>query len=519
MKNEIRRDGLKFYLIPVLVRILSDFSGLALPTVTALLIGDMTDSLLALDLPAITDRMRPFCLAMAMSVLLVPLLGLWENILLTKHGFSYDTFLMGRLMGKSLTDIQQMDSGAVTQRLLEDSVSFGFHLLWIYSRPVILLGYGGVLIYLVVFGGYYWGYCLILVLLSGSKLLRTSLRSRQMANLKRKASEYEEERRTLQQELGEAKDFIRSFHLENFILVRFKQRFSQFELTTGKEKSCFEAWEAVLDFWGGYGVELMSVLLGSVFVVREQMTFGAVMGGYLLLPAISQAWEFGAELISALREETETVSRLTIFYGEREPDGGRPASEIVGHGVSFRYPGNERDILDNVEFSVTSSENQLFSGENGSGKSTLLALISGLYQPASGTITDRKGQPLSLASRRQSVSLLEQEGTIFSGTVADNLFSGEICRASELLIQLGFEKSIDHDLEPEGKNLSPGERKKLLIARALLKDAPILALDEPLNHLDSIGEQALHDLLRDRKGILLVSHRPFFSVSNGKTGI
>lgn len=509
MKNEIRQDGLKFYFTPVLVRIFSDFSGLALPTVTAMLIGGMTDSLLALNMTAITAQLIPFCLAMVLSVLLVPLLGLWENILLTKRGFSYDTFLMGRFMRKPLADIQQIDSGTVTQRLMEDSISFSFHLLWIYSRPVILLGYVGVLTCLVVFGGYHWGYCLILVLLSGSKLLRSSLRSKQKAVLKRKVSEYSESRRTLQQELGDAKDFVRSFRLENFTLNRFKQKFYQYESTTGNEKSCFDAWEAVLDFLCSYGVELMAVLLGTAFVVRGQLTLGAVLGGYLLLPAISQAWEFGAELVSALREEPETVSRLTIFYGERESEVGEPVSEIIGHGVSFRYPGSDRDILCNVDFSVSSTESQTFSGENGSGKSTLLSLIAGLYPPAFGTITDKSGKPLSLASRKQSVSLLEQEGTIFSGTVAENLFSGDSCRAAKLLAQLSFEKSIDYTVEPEGKNLSPGERKKLLIARALLKEAPILALDEPLNHLDSIGEHALHDLLRDREGILMISHRPF----------
>lgn len=509
MKNEIRRDGLKCYFTPVLVRIFSDFSGLALPTVTAMLIGGMTDSLLALDMTAISAQLIPFCLAMVLSVLLVPLLGLWENILLTKRGFSYDTFLMGRFMEKPLADIQRIDSGTVTQRLMEDSISFSFQLLWIYSRPVILLGYVGVLACLVVFGGYHWGYCLILVLLSGSKLLRTSLRSRQKAVLKRKTSEYAESRRSLQQELGDAKDFVRSFSLENFTLNRFQERFSLYESTTGTEKSRFDAWEAVLDFLCSYGVELLAVLLGAAFAAVGRLTFGAVLGGYLLLPAISQAWEFGAELVSALREEPETLARLAVFYGEQEPNVGGPVSEIVGHRVSFRYPGSDKDILCNVDFSVSSIENQTFSGENGSGKSTLLSLIAGLYPPDTGAITDKIGNPLSLASQRRSVSLLEQEGAIFSGTAAENLFSEDLYRAEKLLTQLGFEKSMDHRVEPEGKNLSPGERKKLLIARALLKDAPILALDEPLNHLDSIGEQALCDLLRDRKGILLVSHRAF----------
>ena len=116
----------------------------------------------------------------------------------------------------------------------------------------------------------------------------------------------------------------------------------------------------------------------------------------------------------------------------------------------------------------------------------------------------------SVSQRRKSIALQEQDGAIFSGSVWENLFLPESRRdvAAYLLRRMGLEKSLDYEITAEGGNLSPGERKKLLLARALLRNAPFLVLDEPLNHLDAQGKEALLDELAKRsEGILMVSHQ------------
>lgn len=484
-----------------------------------MLIGDMADSLLTLDQAAISGQLPFFFLALLLNVLVVPFLKLWENLLLTRKGFAYDSFLMGRLIRKPLADIETIDSGAVTERLLEDSAGYGFLQLWLYSRPVILLGYSGVLLYLIVGRGYDGFFCLLLTALAGVKLLRASLRGKKKAELKRKTSEFVENRRTRQEELGTARDFLHGFGLNGFMLSRFRELFSGFEQGTGREKSQFEAWEAVLDFLCEYGVQLPAVLAGAFFVAVGRLSVGALPGGYLMLPMISNAWEYASEFVTALHEEPEVVKRLGIFYGVMEEDTIAQDRDfkdiysqeagIMGHDLSFCYPKGEQDVFAHLDVSVRTDENQQFSGPNGCGKSTLLSLIAGLYEPDSGRITDLAGKPLYACDRRQMVSLLEQDGAIFSGTVQSNLFSDDMAAAAELLDRLNFGKTFFCEVEAEGKNLSPGERKKLLLTRALLKEAPFLALDEPLNHLDADGAGVLEEILRNRRGILLISHRAF----------
>lgn len=137
-------------------------------------------------------------------------------------------------------------------------------------------------------------------------------------------------------------------------------------------------------------------------------------------------------------------------------------------------------------------------------------LITGLYAPQAGVITDEKGAPLSKEALRSLTALQEQDGSIFQGTVWDNLFVGENKRtqAQAYLDALGFEKPLEYPVAAGASNLSPGERQKILLARALLREATFLVVDEPLNNMDAGGAKNLLVQLRERqRGLILITHQ------------
>ena len=516
----IRRDVRRKYLLPIIVRVFSDFLAIALPSVAAMLIGTMSDSLLALDREAIMAQLPRFGTAMLLDVLLTPLLQMEENVLLTKIGFGYDVFLVNRFFEKRLIDIENSDSGAVMERLEIDSAAFAFDQIWLFTRPVILAGYVAVIVYMVLSEGYHLVYCGILAALSGLRLLLTILREKQKQTLKRKTLEYEEKRRAMQQELGSIRDFVAGFSLNDFEIARFSELFRSYRRTDGQEKIGFEAVDTLLDFLCGYGVQFISVLLGAILVARGSLSVGGILGGYLMLSSFAAAWNYAAEFFSALKEEPEKVKRMSIFYGASEArgsDSGDVSESILVRNVNFRYPANERDAVHDISLRFSACKNYTLTGPNGSGKSTLLYLLSGLYEPDNGQIADSGGNVLNQLCLRRSVTLLEQDGAIFSGTVASNLFSEEMDRAKCILDALGFGKELQYNIEPEGKNLSPGERKKILIARALLRDTLFLALDEPLNHLDKEGQAALEAMIEGRQGLIIVSHRSFGTMGSAQS--
>ncbi len=181
----------------------------------------------------------------------------------------------------------------------------------------------------------------------------------------------------------------------------------------------------------------------------------------------------------------------------------RAVDRLALHGVSFAYP-NGKQVLRNLDFSMEKGENCRIAGTNGCGKSTLLLILSGLLVPQVGSLP-------TPAQLRGSTALLEQDGALFSGTIWENLFAPEARRpeARDLLTRLGLERELDRVVTAQGGDLSPGERKKVLLARALLRDAPFLLLDEPGNHLDEAGKRALLALLAGRTGVLIVSHTAF----------
>jgi ABC-type multidrug transport system fused ATPase/permease subunit len=191
-------------------------------------------------------------------------------------------------------------------------------------------------------------------------------------------------------------------------------------------------------------------------------------------------------------------------------------------GVSFQYE-RERKVLEDVDFEVAAGQVVAIVGPTGSGKTTLMSLLLRLYDPDDGSI-EIDGQDIrgmTLASLRENISIALQENILFGTTVRENIryavsnASDEAVRdaarvacADDFITQLP--QGYDTLLGERGTKLSTGQRQRISIARAILKDAPILILDEPTASLDAATEQAvLRNLTSWGKGraIFLITHR------------
>lgn len=280
------------------------------------------------------------------------------------------------------------------------------------------------------------------------------------------------------------------------------------------------------------GVAIASIVYlatqGTTF--SDPMTageFGTFLAAMLLLMApLKRLTDINATIQKAVAASKSVFELLDQLV---EPEDGRAiegrcAGNIAFESVGFQYASADSRVLKDVSFTVESGQTVAIVGRSGSGKSTLVSLLPRFYQPSSGRILLDGTDYLDyqLPDIRAQIALVSQDVVLFNDTIARNIAYGgqqdateeQIAEVAEAAHVWEFVKDMPNKMNTivgdRGVLLSGGQRQRIAIARALLKDAPILILDEATSALDSESERkiqsALDVLMRDRT-TLVIAHR------------
>jgi ABC-type multidrug transport system fused ATPase/permease subunit len=217
---------------------------------------------------------------------------------------------------------------------------------------------------------------------------------------------------------------------------------------------------------------------------------------------------------------------LALVPETTERPDATDASHIRGHvkfeDVSFSYPGGP-PVLDGIDFEATPGEMIALVGLTGAGKTTLVSLIPRFYDVSSGRVLvdGIDVRQYRIGSLRERIAIVLQEPVLFSGTIADNLRYGRLdatreeleeaaraAHAHEFIVRLP--NGYDTEVAEAGASLSGGERQRISVARAILKNAPVLILDEPTSSLDAISEEIVFTALRRLRAgrtTIVIAHR------------
>ena len=222
-------------------------------------------------------------------------------------------------------------------------------------------------------------------------------------------------------------------------------------------------------------------------------------------------------------------SIFVVIDTQKEIDNGeysveRAKGEVEFRNVSFRYGDDDRAVLENISLRFPAGSVTAVVGHSGSGKTTLAGLLPRFYSYNEGNILldGRELTDYRLENLRQQIALVSQEVVLFNDTIAGNIAYGvlagtdreAIVRAATAAHAMEFIEQLpdglDTRLGESGTLLSGGQRQRLAIARALLKDAPVLILDEATSALDSQSERAIQDALKEvmkDRTTLVIAHR------------
>ncbi|MDH6218347.1 ABC transporter ATP-binding protein [Streptomyces pseudovenezuelae] len=257
--------------------------------------------------------------------------------------------------------------------------------------------------------------------------------------------------------------------------------------------------------------------IGAWEISTGRMTLGQLLAfsaflGYLYPPVRGLA-QLGLTITAATAGAERLIEILDVRPSVADPrrgaDVGRPDGTVEVTGVSFTYPGADSTALSDLSFTVNPGELVIVTGPSGAGKSTVSKLLLRFYDPDAGDIR-LDGVPLRdfpLARLREYVTLLPQETLVLHDTVRANIACGRP-GASEQAIEDAARAADAHDfigklpagydtrIDPGTARLSGGQLQRLAIARAILRDAPVLVLDEPTTGLDAIAARRVVKPLR-----------------------
>jgi len=286
------------------------------------------------------------------------------------------------------------------------------------------------------------------------------------------------------------------------------------------------------------GVVTTAVALGTALVLG----FGAyhVLEGTITLGQLTVLIAYVAAIYQPLESITNTIGHLNqqfVFLNavltllDEQPevvddpdaiDIGRARGEIEFKDVCFAYK-DRVDTLKDVSFKVEAGSRVAIVGPTGAGKTTLVNLLVRYYDPGSGTISidGHDTKDITLDCLRRNLSLVLQQPQAFSGSIADNIRYGRLEATMEEIVAAAksanchdFIESLPEGYETElgegGAQLSGGERQRICVARAFIRDAPILILDEPTSSIDSKTESVILDALETLMGgrtSFMIAHR------------
>lgn len=555
-KKEILRDCGQAMRAAILLYAVKELFVAGFSVKIAKVLGAFADKILVSDFSLGERYLKQVVLCLLGMVIVVPLIETLAEGTIFRKSVVYCRTIYRRFFDKSYEAFEKMDRGEIQYHLEDDVIDFYLT----YTRMgILIVSIPVILIYLT------YSACSISVLftvfifaLSVIKLWIPAAYNKKKKFYVEAEKKYRAEVRTAEVEMMKKPWAVVCLGIEELWVDTLQKLYRKYYEETGKRKI---AWDEITKeskvFFNSFCMVLI-LFVGAILVARGSLNPGDVVAMTGFFGVFTKLDGDVAELVEKIPVIRNLLDRMGSIYDGREENEGKagkkePAVEpknsrswleteknehkknsekgknstsiwkIEANKLAFSYDPSEatgqkkkdkRYVFQNLHFSAVSGEKVWICGTNGSGKSTLVSILTGLRKSYTGSLSVNgvELKDINQKEYRKYISYAPQEPFLFNGTVRENVRLGDLTAQKEKVDQImklfGLDKYADKEVSGNGTNLSGGEKQRVSLARAVLKDAPILLLDEPDNHLDTEIQESLREILKEeQKLIFFISHR------------
>ncbi|MGD0199861.1 MAG: ABC transporter ATP-binding protein [Bryobacteraceae bacterium] len=425
----------------------------------------------------------------------------------------FETHSTGRLMSSIMNDIEkiQLATSSMLADWLRQSFTAAFLLLVIVSKD--------------------WRLALISLTLLPFVLLPTARIGKRIRRTTRRAQDHQAEVNQILQEALSGHQVVKSFGAEGYESRRFRGAARRLKGSNLKYIAQQALASPLIEFFGA--LTIVGLLAYARNQIKtQQMTIDGFTAFVVALLMLYEPVKRLTGIHNIFQQAAGASERVFEYLARRDDISSRPGARrltefkeaVRFEKVSFHYP-NAPDgfLIESIDLEVKAGEVVALVGSSGAGKTTLVNLVPRFYDASGGRvlIDGADVRDLELASLREKIGIVAQDTFLFNDTVADNIRYGRPGASLEAVRDAARNALAEEFIQalPQGYNtvigergvkLSGGQRQRLAIARALLKNAPILILDEATSHLDTESEllvqRALANLMADRT-VIVIAHR------------
>lgn len=479
-------------------------------------IGSVTNDILYGSRSFPSTSLIMLVLALITSILLIPLLQYVKNILMFRNALQHDRYIINQFIHKSIPDIQKFTEAEIQYRLEQDPHEYRMAIVRVLTDlPVALIV--GTVILTKLFETHIW-LALTCILAAATPLAAIRITKRLEAVYKMQVRDFELEQRNLEFDVISGAGYFKLYGIKDQWIALFRDSFTNhMNHSLKKSMRILYAIRNVSLISSSCG-NLLLLLVGAWLAAHQEIMAGAIMSALGLSASLTDVYQKLASAIKSHALYKQFMPKISEIAADSAESGQIVLSDdpltLECYGLQFRYSESVA-LLDNIDITIKPGEKTAIVGPNGTGKTTLLHLLSGMLSPAAGSIL-LNGESLSAispSSYYRQIAYIEQEPFLFQVSLLDNIQLANPDAAADEVLQIIKEAGLFkiHEQGTEPQSCSGGEKQRIAIARALLKKAQLIFMDEPSNHLDAQGKEWLKDILSASDcTIVYVSHDPEF---------